>query len=292
MSKDPTEAEEAAAGSSAVDVQWRCVKVRIPSPPAVALMMILAAPTAAAATTPTLRGSPGSMTLQNEIAQRNDYTFLRSADEVQRFAEEGWLVPVQGNEDYALGRVSYPYARPELRTFIERLAAQYRAGCGERLVVTSLTRPLAEQPSNSHPLSVHPAGMAVDLRVSQRAACRRWLEGALLGLEARGLLDVTREYRPPHYHVAVFPDAYGAYAAERIAEEQVEQARQDSVAAAREARVAAARRRVEARRAAVAAATPRTRTGAIPVLIAALLVLAPWGGRAVRRRFGSGAAAE
>jgi hypothetical protein len=30
-------------------------------------------------------------------------------------------------------------------------------------------------------------------------------------LERRGLLDATREHRPPHYHVAVFPRPYLAY---------------------------------------------------------------------------------
>ena len=66
-------------------------------------------------------------------------------------------------------------------------------------------------------MSVHPAGMAVDLRVSQSAESREWLEGMLLGLEKRGVLDVTREDSPPHYHVAIFPDAYAAYATEQMA---------------------------------------------------------------------------
>jgi hypothetical protein len=53
-----------------------------------------------------------------------------------------------------------------------------------------------------------PGGIAVDLRVSERARCRQWLEGTLLSMEARGPLDVTREYRPPHHHVALFPQPY------------------------------------------------------------------------------------
>src|SRR5690606_4402484 len=89
----------------------------------------------------------------------------------------------------------------------------------EKLVVTSLTRPASSQPRNSHALSVHPTGMAVDLRISQRAASREWLENTLLSLEADGLLDVTRERNPPHYHVALFPEAYMAHV-ERLLERE------------------------------------------------------------------------
>lgn len=172
---------------------------------------------------PELRGSPESMVRQNEVARENDYTFLRTPSQVREFVEEGRLVPIDGNADYRVSSgVDYPFARPELRTFLERLAAQYRAGCGEQLVVTSLTRPLSRQPGNAHPLSVHPAGMAVDLRVSQEPGCRQWLEATLLSLEGNDLIDVTRERRPPHYHIAVFADAYMAHVARlEVAEQTV-----------------------------------------------------------------------
>ena len=160
---------------------------------------------------PTLRGSPSSMVRQHEVAKASDYSFLRDAAEVKRLAEGGYLQRVKPTDDFRLANVSHPYARPEVVTFIERLSAQYRDACDERLVVTSLTRPLGNQPSNAHKLSVHPAGMAVDLRISRDADCRAWLEGTLLALESRSVLDVTRERNPPHYHIAVFPGAYSAY---------------------------------------------------------------------------------
>jgi hypothetical protein len=160
---------------------------------------------------PTLRGSPSSMVRQHEVAKASDYSFLRDAAEVKRLAEAGYLQRVKPTDDFRLANVSHPYARPEVVTFIERLSAQYREACNERLVVTSLTRPVGNQPSNAHKLSVHPAGMAVDLRISRDADCRAWLEGTLLALESRGVLDVTRERNPPHYHIAVFPGAYSAY---------------------------------------------------------------------------------
>lgn len=166
---------------------------------------------AGAAEAQTLRGSTSTMQRQNRIAQDHDYTFLKTSSQVQRFVASGYLERLRGNADYELARVSHPYARPAVRLFIERLAAQYRAACGEQLVVTSLTRPVLEQPRNASDLSVHPAGMAVDLRVSRSSKCVRWLEKTLLSLERQGVLDVTRERRPPHYHVALFPEPYTRY---------------------------------------------------------------------------------
>lgn len=159
----------------------------------------------------TLRGSRVAMQRQNSVAREQDYTFLATSSQIRKFVDLGLLVPVKGNGDYQLKGVSHPYARPALKTFVERLARQYHGACGERLVVTSLTRPTGQQPRNASDLSVHPAGMAVDLRISNRRSCQRWLERTLLSLEDRGVLDATRERRPPHFHVAVFPERYLAY---------------------------------------------------------------------------------
>jgi hypothetical protein len=120
-------------------------------------------------------------------------------------------VRIPGGANYQLAGVSYPYGRPALRTFVERLSAQHKSACGEPLVVTSLTRPSSEQPRNASDESVHPAGMAVDLRISPKAKCRAWLEKTLLSLEKSGVLDATRERHPAHFHVAVFPTAYLTY---------------------------------------------------------------------------------
>lgn len=161
----------------------------------------------------TLRGSPASVERQYRVAHDHGFTFLRTSTQVSHFVENGYLVHLPGNTDYTLANVSYPYARPEVKLFAERLGAQYRAACGERLVITSLTRPLNRQPSNASSRSVHPAGMAIDLRISHQPACRIWLESALLNLERQGVLNATRERRPPHYHVAVFPRQYARYVA-------------------------------------------------------------------------------
>jgi len=151
------------------------------------------------------------MDRQERQATTHDFTYLRSASHVRRFAESGYLVPIESTQNFRLKSVSFPYTRPEVKLFLERLGAQYRAACGEQLVVTSLTRPNSRQPRNASSRSVHPTGMAVDLRRSTRPSCRRWLEDVLLSLEGRGVLEATRERRPPHYHVAIFPKQYRSY---------------------------------------------------------------------------------
>jgi hypothetical protein len=148
------------------------------------------------------------------VAATHGYTFAENERQLLQLVADGTLVPVPGNGDYVLKPgLRFPYARPEVKHLLERLGGAYRAGCGEPLVITSLTRPKNRQPRNASPLSVHPAGMAVDLRVSSRDRCRRKLEGMLLLLEREGVLEAARERRPPHYHVALFPSSYIAYLA-------------------------------------------------------------------------------
>jgi hypothetical protein len=168
-----------------------------------------------------LRGSPAAMQEQNRVARDHGLSFYRTGAEIRAAAARGELAELRSNEDYAVADfVRYPYLHPDVVLFVERLARQYREACGQRLVVTSAVRPGNGQPSNAHALSVHPAGMAVDLRVSDRAACRSWLEGTILSLERQGLLNGIREFRPPHYHIAVFPRQYREYAEGRIALEK------------------------------------------------------------------------
>lgn len=164
----------------------------------------------------TLAGSPESMTRQHAAALTHGFEFAHSPVDIARLVHTGQLVPVPGNEDYQIAAVEFAFAHPAARAFIERIARDYRQECGEPLIVTSLVRPIARQPRNAHPLSVHPAGMAVDLRIPQTPECRQILEMMLIALEARGVIDATLERRPPHFHIAVFPAAY-MFLEERIA---------------------------------------------------------------------------
>ena len=164
-----------------------------------------------------LGGSEASVNRAYVRAEDHDFTFLQTAAQVQRFVEAGYLVRIRNDRDFVLHDVSFPYGRPEVKLFIERLGGQYHRACGEELVVTSLTRPLSEQPRNASIFSVHPTGMAVDFRTSMNSVCRRWLESTLLYLETAGVLEATRESRPSHYHVVVFPKPYADYVSDILA---------------------------------------------------------------------------
>jgi LysM repeat protein len=154
------------------------------------------------------------MLRQNQVAQDHKYSYLKTSTGVKRFAKQGRLVRLKGSSHYKLDdEVSFPYARPEVKQFVERLGDQYYKACGERLVVTSLTRPITRQPRNASHLSVHPTGMAVDLRWSWHKSCRSWLEKTLLAMEQHEVIEATRESWPPHYHVTVFPAPYLRYIA-------------------------------------------------------------------------------
>jgi hypothetical protein len=188
---------------------------------ALAISAVAAVPASAADLPVSLRGSNQAMVRQHAVAVQADYPFARTPSHMAVLEAKGELVRLYGNDDYGFrAGVESLLARPETRIFIERLARDYRAACGEQLIVTSLTRPMSAQPRNSHRLSVHPAGIAVDLRVSQNAACRSWLEDTLMTMEGQGLLDGIRERRPPHYHVALFPEAYMAHIAPIVAAER------------------------------------------------------------------------
>lgn len=191
----------------------------------VAILLFAALPSRAGEVAVSLRGSPNSMVRQNSVAKDLGFEFVKTPEQLPVLIEQGEFVPVVDNEHLeVLKSVSYPFARPEVRLFVERLAEQYYADTGEKLVVTSLTRPSTEQPGNSHALSVHPAGIAIDLRISSRRASQQWLEAVLLKLERQGLLDITRERYPPHYHVAVFPQAYRAHVEKMIGADAVAEA--------------------------------------------------------------------
>lgn len=176
----------------------------------VALLAMLGVPARDAAAQ-TLKGSRGSVERMYGQARRQDLTFYRSGRGVRNAAAEGELVRLRGNDDYRVADATYPYALPTTRTFVQRLASQYHDYCGERLVVTSATRPKSIHLPNSVAESVHPSGMAVDIRKPTRGRCLRWLRQRLLDVESQGVIDATEEHHPPHFHVAVFPAQYRRY---------------------------------------------------------------------------------
>ena len=178
-----------------------------------AILAVFFAASVSVAQAQTLRGSRDSVQRQYSIAVQDGFSFVARSSEIPNLVENGQLLRVVENRNLTLHGVSNPYASPAVKLLLDRLSAQYRRACGEKLTVTSLLRPQNRQPANASSNSVHPAGMAVDLRIPNRGRCRSWLEQTLLSLEGSGLLDVTRERNPPHYHVAVFTTPYKKYVA-------------------------------------------------------------------------------
>jgi LysM repeat protein len=155
-----------------------------------------------------LRGSRASVNRMHSQAVQHDLHFYQTPSGVRRAVENERLVRLTPNRDFELHRVGYPYVKPATRTFVVRIAGQYRAACGEQLVVTGATRPATRQPANASDRSVHPTGIAVDFRKSTNGRCASWLRRTLLSLEREGTIEAIEEYGPPHFHVAVYPTQY------------------------------------------------------------------------------------
>lgn len=158
-----------------------------------------------------LRGSPASVERIHRQAINHGLRFFESGGAIRDAAQRGELVRLRDNADFRLHDVSYPYVLPDAHTFVARLASQYRAACGEQMVVTSATRPTAMRLVNSVVKSVHPTGMAVDLRRPSNSRCLSWLRSTLSSLTAAGVIEAVEERNPPHFHVAVFPSQYNQY---------------------------------------------------------------------------------
>ena len=161
-----------------------------------------------------LRGSHASVNLMYRRAVRGGLDFYESTSDVKRAVVRGELVRLNGNSHYWLSTIGIPYVRPETKAFVLDLAADYHRACGAPLVITSATRPISRRLANSSELSVHPTGMAVDLR-RPAGRCRTWLRRTLLAAERRGVIEATEERHPPHFHVAVLPSRYEKVASAR-----------------------------------------------------------------------------
>ena len=130
--------------------------------------------------------------------------FYLTPTNVDKAIADGRLVPLTSDSTYELTRgVGFSYATREARQFVLAFAPQYLAACGSPLTVTSAARPMSRQPHNANPHSVHPTGIAVDIRRPPPGPCLTWVRSALAELESRGFLEATEEHHPVHLHVAV-----------------------------------------------------------------------------------------
>lgn len=155
-------------------------------------------------TTPlALRGSPASVEKMYRFANAHRMPFYLTPTNVSQAVASGKLVPLTGGTYDLTNGVGFSYATREAKLFVESFAPQYAAACGAPLTVTSAARPLSRQPKNANKRSVHPTGIAVDLRRPYPGPCLTWLRTSLTRLEALGIVEATEERRPAHIHLAV-----------------------------------------------------------------------------------------
>jgi len=142
-----------------------------------------------------------------DFATTHGLTFYRTPGDIDEAVSDGKLVPLDGDASYELTNgVGFSYATREAKQFVVSFAPQYLAACGAPLIVTSAARPTSRQPRNSNPYSVHPTGIAVDLRRPPAGPCQTWLRSALAELEQQGYVEATEERHPVHLHVAVLTE--------------------------------------------------------------------------------------
>ncbi|HEV7990738.1 MAG TPA: DUF5715 family protein [Gemmatimonadaceae bacterium] len=154
-----------------------------------------------------LRGSKESVQKMYDFAQSHGLPFYLTPTNLQEAIAKGKLVQLTGDSTYELTRsVGFSYSTPEAKQFVIAFAPRYLAACGTPLIVTSAARPISRQPRNSNPYSVHPTGIAVDLRRPPAGPCQTWLRNALAELEVKGFVEATEERHPAHLHVAVLTE--------------------------------------------------------------------------------------
>jgi LysM repeat protein len=151
-----------------------------------------------------LHGSKASVEKMYDFALAHRYPFYLTPTNLDTAIAHGKLVPLTGDSTYELTRgVGFSYATREAKQFVTLFAPQYLAACGAPMTVTSAARPMSRQPHNANPHSVHPTGIAVDIRRPPPGPCLIWVRGALAELETKGIIEATEEHHPVHLHVAV-----------------------------------------------------------------------------------------
>jgi hypothetical protein len=151
-----------------------------------------------------LHGSKESVEKMYDFAQSHRMPFYLTPTNVDFAIAKGDLVALTGDSTYELTRgVGFSYSTNEAKQFVLAFAPQYLASCGVPLTVTSAARPMSRQPHNANPHSVHPTGIAVDIRRPPAGPCQTWVRTALAELERQGIVEATEEHHPVHIHLAV-----------------------------------------------------------------------------------------
>jgi hypothetical protein len=161
-----------------------------------------------------LRGGRAPRAEAYQEAKKHQVPFVSSEAEIKTLLQQDRLVRLVSETHFEVDeQVSYPYVLPEVRIFAQRMGEYLHEVCGERMVITSALRLTTQKLRNSISDTVHPTGMALDIRLPPRK-CRKWFEARKKYLEYKGVIQATRERWPPHYHVVVYPKQYAMYISE------------------------------------------------------------------------------
>ena len=147
---------------------------------------------------------------QTTSEQQLQYAFsiqlplMTTETEYQSRINSGYFVRLEGL--FLDVRARRPYALPQTVAFLIKMSQAYSAaGCGQLIIMDAL-RLTTERPVNGSVYSVHPTGMAVDIRTKYiPIECADWLRAYVSQKEAAGEVDGTQELRPEHLHVVVVP---------------------------------------------------------------------------------------
>jgi hypothetical protein len=139
---------------------------------------------------------------QLQYARGNQLPLITTVAQYHERIASGQFVLFEGPHLQVLAK--RPYALPSTVAFIAEMSVAYNAaGCG-KLVVRDALRLTTERPLNGSMHSVHPAGMAVDIRMQYiKSECGDWLRSYVRLKEAAGKVDGTHELKPEHLHVVV-----------------------------------------------------------------------------------------
>lgn len=158
-------------------------------------------------------GEVSSSEQQFKYAEQSGVVIITS-DNFDGLVRSGDLVRLEGPNIRLRSARVIPYVIPSTRDFVLQLAYDFgQQGCGELVVNDALRVAGSIMPSAASSFSVHPRGMAVDIRVngiSER--CETWMNTYLMENEAEGKVDATREHWKvvrgqrvpnPHFHLVV-----------------------------------------------------------------------------------------
>ena len=171
-----------------------------------------------------LVANTSSQAEQNAQADADDLSRMRNRAMIQRFANNGYLVPLPSRTRfYYLHGIpaSNRHIRPWTKLFLQRLSRQFYARFKKPLRVTSAVRTATQQTrlarnngnaadASGPERSTHLTGATLDIskRFMTRSA-QNWMRDVLYTLKQRGYIFAVEEFEQPTFHIMVYRSYLG-----------------------------------------------------------------------------------